>query len=155
MPIQTLYSIEDGATLEISIPLLVATLSLTVVRDCATIVAMVFLGRLVAEIASPVDVEPEESLVQKTKTQFRLLAIGWVIATIWAFAIAFAFALAPLRYAELINGLPTLVRRLALSGHAIIKIFLSWNVVLLTYPMISRWHATAEGLREEFESVAE
>lgn len=153
MPIQTLYSAADGTVQEISIPLLALTLSFTVLRDCATIFAMIYLGRLVAEIAEPIDNVPGEQLVAKSKSQFRWLAIGWTIAIIWAFVIAFSFALSPIRYAEILNGLPGLLRRLALSGHAMIKLFVSWNIVLLTFPMISRWHSMREMLEREYGSM--
>ena len=150
LPIQLVVSLNEPLP-QLSIPLVIAATLLSVTREILIVIGFVYLGRLAKEIAEPVDFVPAEPLREKAKRDFQRLAIGWSVATIWMYAFLTVFLVTTFNESSFLTDLPTFVRRVVIAGPSIIKVFVTWSVVLVLYQTSTHWHALGDDLQSRFD----
>lgn len=150
LPVQLVFSLNEPQP-QISIPLVIAASCLGVAREILIVVGFLFLGRFAAEIAEPVDFLPDDQLPIKSKRDFQRLAIGWSVAAIWSYAFLTVFLVTAFNESSFLTDLPSLVQRLVVAGPSIIKVFVTWNVVLVLYQTSTHWQALGSDLQSRFD----
>lgn len=149
LPVQLAVSLTEPLR-QISVPLVIVATCLSVAREVLIVVGFIYLGRLTTEMAEPVESLADDELPEKTKRDFYRLVIGWSVAAIWTYVFLAVFVVTMVNESAFLTRLPSIVQRLVIAGPRIIKVIVTWNVVLVLYQVQICWQALCSELLTRF-----
>lgn len=140
LPVETRASVEVAEAISAdTMAMAIFGLVLCIARDLAAIVAVYWIGRLALELTEPVD-DDEEPQIEGMRFQFRWWVISRLVAAAILYSIFFVMYLDPIRFANILVGLPSFARRLVFALPKLVPLYPCWNTALALFPIAVVWY---------------